>query len=273
MNQLTKKLLMITLIVILAGCSEDKSIIDPIPADSFPAFQSIALSTYAFDTDTISVSGQRTPDDPIQINLFVKAGFRESAKAHVQKAFALVRREGSLNTLTKVQLPLYEPIPPYYGGLLPINIKRGDVGDYSVEVTGTDDRGFELNSVRTKFNVINGVNPPVINCAEVPDTLQLPLQGSLAFMMKVCVKDPSGRADIKRVWFNSYDPNNKPNNNNPFIMYDDGTHGDTVANDGTYSLTVQLPSTTTKGKYRFEFQAFDYGNLGSNVVTKYIYVI
>ena len=33
-------------------------------------------------------------------------------------------------------------------------------------------------------------------------------------------------------------------------LYDDGTHGDAAANDGTYSFTVPVPSSTTAGSYQ-----------------------
>jgi hypothetical protein len=60
-------------------------------------------------------------------------------------------------------------------------------------------------------------------------------------------------------------------------MYDDGNlsgiSGDDIAGDGIYSIIIQLPPNTQKGKYRFEFQAIDKSNASSNILTHYIYVL
>ncbi|MDR3668143.1 MAG: hypothetical protein P4L35_14975, partial [Ignavibacteriaceae bacterium] len=60
----------------------------------------------------------------------------------------------------------------------------------------------------------------------------------------------------------------------PFYMYDDGRpeHGDAVAGDGIYSLIISLPPGTTKGTYRWEFQAQDREKKTSNIIIHNIVV-
>lgn len=257
----------------VAGCSKDESVLDPVPRDSYPLFQHIAISTTGFDTDTMGVKSNRTPDDPIDLSFSVASDFSAIAGSSIPSATVTVRREGSSSTIASMPMTSASGIANRFLASMRFIIKRGDVGDYRVEVRGVDSRGVGTNSVFTKFRVINGSNPPVLCGITAPDTLTVPPTGSLVFALKACVSDPSGRQDIKRVWFNSFDPTGKQTSGGPFVMYDDGSHGDDTANDGTYALTVQLPSTTTRGKYRFEFQAFDYGNLGSNVLTHFIMVL
>ena len=58
-------------------------------------------------------------------------------------------------------------------------------------------------------------------------------------------------------------------------MYDDGPsggHGDLVAGDGIYSFSHPFGTGSTKGIWRFEFQAKDIHNGLSNVITKNIKV-
>ncbi len=81
--------------LILFGCTKDDSVVDSLPNDSFPAFQRVVLSTYAFDTDSISVgTGGKTPDDPIQINFSVNTWYQNSSKAQVNQASVYISRVG-----------------------------------------------------------------------------------------------------------------------------------------------------------------------------------
>lgn len=65
---------------------------------------------------------------------------------------------------------------------------------------------------------------------------------------------------ITRVFFNSFLPSGAAATGNPFNMRDDGKEGDAVANDGRYSLTIQITPQAATGTYRFEFQAQDRNN-------------
>lgn len=260
-----------------SGCSKDSRVVDPAIPGTPAMFDQIRISGSVFDSDTISVgTGIRSPEDPIQFAIGVRARYRETADSKIQSAICRVIREQTGETIAETPLRFVEKSdPPWYSDAVTVKMKRGDVGDYRVEVGGTDAAGRELNTVLTKFNLYNGQNPPVLSDLQAPDTLQVPTQGFLAITLTVRATDPSGAADIKRVWFNTWLPSGKPSAGNPFSMFDDGNtiHGDAVAGDGRYSLIIQLPSTTERGRYRFEFTAYDYGNLASNVIVRYITLI
>ncbi len=149
-----------------------------------------------------------------------------------------------------------------------LELRRGDVGDYTVEVTGEETGETDPAVALANMRVVYGNNPPVIVEVTAPDTVTVQAQ-PVPVDLSVHVVDPSGPKDIKRVFFNSYRPDGSPSQGNPFTMYDDGNvllHGDAVAGDGWYSLRVTLPPTTTRGEYDFEFRAIDYSNTTSNVV-------
>jgi hypothetical protein len=154
-----------------------------------------------------------------------------------------------------------------------IGIKRGDVGDYRVEVTGVAGQESMVNSAVSKFTVVYGTKPPVLLSVSAPDTLVLSSTETQVFSVSVAVTDSSGLADIRMVFFNSYLPSNAASSGNPFMLYDDGTPGDVTAGDGIYTLTIQLTPAAAKGRYRFEFQAVDYSGLSSNILKHNIYVI
>jgi hypothetical protein len=148
-----------------------------------------------------------------------------------------------------------------YTGVLAMAIHRGDVGDYTVELNGIDSRGLACNPMLGKVTVVNGNNPPSICGITAPDTLDLPTTDGVIIHLEACVQDASGLKDIKRVIFYSFLPSGQMSLGSPFVMFDDATHGDAAAGDGQYSLDVLLPSTAARGAYRFEFQAYDLGNL------------
>jgi hypothetical protein len=89
--------------------------------------------------------------------------------------------------------------------------------------------------------------------------------------MSIAAADSDGLADIAEVYFrslNSSDPTAK------FFLFDDGgtvqrngiTSGDPLAGDGTFSIIVQLPSTSTTGTRLFAFQAKDtFGDTSATV--------
>lgn len=117
--------------------------------------------------------------------------------------------------------------------------------------------------------------PPVISNLQAPKSLLVPITDTLKVLLSVDVFDAEGKEDIEKVYFNTFKPDGSPSSGNPFLMYDDGNllaHGDLTANDGTYSRIIILPPGTTKGIYRFDFQAMDKKGELSNIITHYIEV-
>lgn len=137
------------------------------------------------------------------------------------------------------------------------------------------DKSASTNQVATiQFRYDNSQEnvPPVISNLIAPDSVALSDTGAVPIFISVDAFDENGPGDIELVFFNSFLPNGSPSSGNPFIMYDDGTNGDIVAGDGTYSLVVGLPPTAAKGTYRWEFQARDRTKTLSNKIIHNIVV-
>ena len=125
------------------------------------------------------------------------------------------------------------------------------------------------NSVSTILKLYNSKNlPPVIDSVSAPDSLQIDSTHAILFYLYATANDPNGLNDIKHVYFDTFKPDGKASTGNPFYMYDDGgasgnpADGDSVANDGIYTLIVQLPALDAPtppalGKYVFKFYAED----------------
>jgi len=99
--------------------------------------------------------------------------------------------------------------------------------------------------------------PPLVADLQAPSTISRNAVPN-AYLLSVRATDPNAPCDgIRRVFFNSFQPNGNASAGNPFSMRDDGQQGDAVAGDGRYSLRIQITPQNALGNYRFEFQAED----------------
>ncbi|NOY06482.1 MAG: hypothetical protein GXO82_07615 [Chlorobi bacterium] len=269
------KILLITLVsMILAGCANDDSVIDSVFTGDLPHLERLRLSAYEFDTDSIGTGGIKSPDDPVVLPFRISITGVSTSDAGLDRVRCTVVSSGSPRPNIDTILTFSQAMDSLQADL-ELHIRRGDVGVYEVEVTGWDTKGRSLNRLRSTFRVRNGSYAPVLTNLSAPDTVIVPDTGFVLLDFQVTVTDSSGIKDIRRVQFNTFLPDGRPSSSNPFQMFDDGlaVHGDAVADDGIYSLRVQLPASTARGRYRFEFQAFDFGNLPSNIIIHFVEVI
>ncbi len=135
-------------------------------------------------------------------------------------------------------------------------------GIYSIVLRAVDlDNGASpgvLQSIRVTRVRVTDNTPPVLSEPEVPATISRTATPN-TYVLSVKASDPDEICDDKvtRVFFNSFLPNGNAATGNPFNMRDDGKEGDKTANDGRYSLTIQINEQAATGAYRFEFQAQD----------------
>lgn len=262
------------LFVFLNSCSDDSTVIDSNQPDLPLSFTSLTLSQYHFDTDTISVpiGTEKSSDDAVIIVFSLIVSTNEQSSATITDAHCIVTIEGKTDALLSV--PLQKKNATDFIGTISLHRKRGDAGEYRVSVVGTDTRGMMTNPIMSKISIVYGSKPPSFCGLNAADTVDLPTIEKVVLPLRICVSDPSGVQDIKRVVFNSFLPDGRPSNGNPFIMYDDGlsSHGDLQTGDGEFSLLIELLPNSQKGTYRFEFQAFDFSNLSSNVLIHRIVV-
>jgi hypothetical protein len=109
-------------------------------------------------------------------------------------------------------------------------------------------------------------NPPVISNFQstIPDTIVA--NSDIPFTYSINATDPDGAKDIASVYMVVYQASGSVLN---LSLYDDGTHGDQIANDGVYSIGLSFGAENTKGTYRFEFHAKDRLGVLSNTIIHY----
>ena len=110
---------------------------------------SLVLSERVFDTDTISVIGkEKKPTDDVEIPLTIQVTCTELPGASVNLV-CQVYREGGTTAIYSIGLTATSA--NHYMASLKVKIKRGDVGDYRIDVTGTDQSGAGINHALSKF--------------------------------------------------------------------------------------------------------------------------
>ncbi|MDX9757879.1 MAG: hypothetical protein RBU27_01855 [Bacteroidota bacterium] len=250
--------------VFVAACSDDAAVVDFTHSESAILLTDIQLSRYIVDTDTVDVkSGQdKTASDPIEIPFEIRV--RVLHPERVGTIRYEIRLDGKTALLHSGTL---ERTAEGFASPVRFARSRGDVGDYRIDILATDETGLTANNAHAKLRVMFGSKPPRIESVTAPDTVELQSQ-NVVFNIAAEVTDPSGLADIKQVFFNSFLPDGRPSSGNPFLLRDDGQpgSGDPVAGDGFYGIRVQMPPGTPTGEYRFEFRALDFSGLSSNVV-------
>jgi len=143
------------------------------------------------------------------------------------------------------------------------------IGIYTIKYFVEDINNITKQVAIQNFKYDNGQTniAPIISNLTAPDSAKIDTIKALIFL-SIEAEDQNGLNDIELVFFNSFiPPNGNPSSSNPFIMHDDGANGDQTAQDGIYSLIIELPSVgVTKGTYRWEFQARDRGKKLSNTI-------
>ena len=168
--------------------------------------------------------------------------------------------------------------PPWslFSGTVQFSLSRDEAGRYRVRFVARDKSGLYGNVLETTLHVRRNNARPHLSNLSAPDTIVLPVGGSLLVPLSVAASDSDGLADIRQVYFRSLtstSPDFK------FFLLDDGgtstpgppffiSSGDAVAGDGRYSVQVPLSdSPTVRRTNIFAFQAVDsFGDTSSTVL-------
>lgn len=270
--------MLISALLIYAGCEKKSdSIVDS--NGKAPLLTNVFVSPAAINTDTMFVGSIKDPNDllQIQVNCFASELILPGEKKNVQSAHVRVSKNFGSALIAGGDL-VDDGIAPdqskgdgTYSGKISFQITRAEFGTYHAEIFAEGISGHQSNLVIVPFVIFRSNKPPVISNLQAPDSVSLGNQDQ-TILLQVKATDPDGLSDIQKVIFNSFRPNGQPSSGNPFLMYDDGTNGDTARGDGIYSLRIILPAATTTGVYRFEFQALDKSNETSNTLVRLLTV-
>lgn len=264
--------LLIFLGIFLSSCEkEDTSVIDPVL--NFPKILGTLVTPQVFDTSNVHgiAWAQVSSVDPIQS---VTVTIKNPDNAEIGVFY--LKDDGAAPDTTAGD--------GKYTGYFSFNMDCRIVGSYRTDFIAVTTTSHKSGLVTENFNVINTHNQkPVIVSWIIPDSILRPTgQGadtSSPVFMQIKVVDPDGQCDLPAdgSFFNSFNPSGVPNQQNPFIMYDDGivdqySRCDTVANDGKYSRRLYITPGANIGAYTFKFNARDKADNLSDTLIHLIYV-
>ena len=242
----------------LPGCeSTNEGIVDQSGAPPF-------LRAAIVDPDTVNLRGLPSQDGRYSVSVEVRATVDGSdGGGPAVTVFADLLPPLASDSWLRIQLrddgsgADLAPGDGEFSARLTFELAQSDAGAFRIRVQALAGAGFQSNAREQTLLVLRENAPPLLSNLIAPDTVLLPPTGSSLVRMSVDATDPDGPEDIQEVYFlslDSSDPSRK------FFLLDDGdanVSGDAVAGDGTYSIIVQLPATTSRKTYRIAFQAAD----------------
>jgi hypothetical protein len=264
------------LLAALLSASCERSVDTPADTDlSRPYLHDLQIYPGSFNTDTILVDGGTDPQDLLTLSLncvVIADKDPGSPTPTVRYTIALpaderVYAEGYLKD--DGATPDLGAGDGIFTGTVTFSIERVDIGRFEVAIDGYYDPASPSNTVRHSFDVGRSSRPPAISGLNAPDTVILPGPGQVSLLLiTLGASDPDGQGDIREVFFRNLD--SPSDTTRKFFLLDDGhvtgVSGDSVANDGTFSIIVQLPYGTPAATYRFLFEATDRSGIASNTI-------
>ncbi len=266
------------IILLVAGLlnSCERTVESPLDVDyGKPFLHDLQIYPEGFNTDTILVNGQTAPTDIITLSLNCIVAVDTTPGSNsttVQYLVTLPSEErlyGEGGLKDDGISPDLNAGDGLFTGAISFAIRRVDIGNFQLSVSGYHLPEYVSNTVQRQFGVFRSSRPPELSGLSAPDTVYLPPGGQVSLiLMSVAATDSDGQGDIDDVFFRNLD--SPSDTTRKFLMFDDGhvngVSGDSVANDGTFSIIVQLPSGTPAATYRFRFEAVDRSGLASNTI-------
>jgi hypothetical protein len=273
--------ILIIFVFALWGCElKHSNVLDPIP--STPVLLSARLSQNEINTDTITTNNSQAPltSIPITIRVYAAADMKGLA-GQITASVTDPLRSTSYTTVALANngvTPDSSSADSIFSGTLSFTIDKAFVGPLQVGFGITTDENLRTNSIILPLTIKRNNTAPVIGHLIAPDTVTLQATSQLIVLM-ITATDIDGQSDIQKVQFKSYVANDTIPRST-IQMFDDGGKDQTPGNgntdkfpgDGVYTVTVELPSTASKGTRRFEFQGFDRSNAGSNIMNHFIVI-
>jgi hypothetical protein len=247
---------------LLSGCEKkDNIIIDS--TGTAPVLTEARFSLSLVNTDTIDVGSERKPDDLLTIRGRgqVSVIHPDGTKGIGQVGYSMTSSQSS-SLIVEGTLQDDGIFPDaianddVYSGFVSFQIRRVEVGQYSIVFWSESQTGFKSNTIILPLSIVRLNQPPIISDLVTPDTINILDQ--LSFKISLKVIDPNGQDDIKSVM--RFTPSGKV-----LKLF--------AKNDSVYTETVEVDPTTSIGPYLFRFCAVDRSNDTSNVLTKTIVIV
>ncbi len=259
-----------------AGCEKtDLASIDS--KDTPPFLSSPSVAPQAVNIDTLGNQGGKYS---VQVMSSVQVSDPEGT-GDVEEAYVEVLRPSAESPFLKVPLSLQSGggavgQTGVFSGPIQFDLARDEAGRYRVRFIARDRAGLYGNVLETALDLRRNNSPPRLSDLSAPDTIVLPVGGSLVVSISIAASDSDGIGDIQQVYFRSLTSSSP---DFKFFLFDDGgtsppgppfflTSGDEVAGDGRFSIRIPLADGPNVRRTNiFAFQAVDtFGDTSATVL-------
>ena len=267
--------------LLFASCKpQDTSVIED---NSFttpaPHIDSYVVTPDSIDTGTLPPTPELATDTvTVNLTVFLTLAPDTPPAQTTSATLAVIGIAG--DTLARTTLH-NDGVPPdavandsILSAAISFKIQRKQVGIYRV-ASGIISSGNYTNGAEVGIKIsYSGNHPPQITSLVAPDTIAVPSDSTIKmYVMSVHASDPEGLGDISSVNADIYNVKNQYLNT--LTLKDDGkasADGDTVADDGIYSVLLPVDSSYKENApYTYYFYATDKSGAVSDTLTKVIY--
>ncbi|MCE1163964.1 MAG: hypothetical protein LWX07_01020 [Bacteroidetes bacterium] len=134
------------------------------------------------------------------------------------------------------------------------------VGNYTIQVIASNEKGLSSNMLSSGFIVKNTSNhAPVLSNPSLPDSVVRPLSGSFDLTLSLTGTDADGHCDIQFVYMDAYRPNGLLLGRYP--MNYNGNNIYSYTNTVTYAAADSF-----YGYYKYNFVAIDRSEVFSTII-------
>ena len=265
MHRILTYLLAISLAALFWSCQKEKSgVIDP--SYDTPQLLGASLNRSSFNLDSLTAGtakiGPTQYSVTVSVSALASANYSGGGINHLRYRIVFPGSNdeiasGSLNNVSPGVPPADSSFWVHVNGTIAFTVYYADKGIYFLDLTAFDNTNTESNTIRLPITVSRRNVRPQVSAVVAPDTINRPRFGFVPYTFTVTAFDSDGHSDLNAVYFNRTIP---AASGNPIPMYDDGNqlaHGDMVAGDGVFSVTVQIQNNARLGNQTFAFWAVD----------------
>ncbi len=273
-------------LVFISGCGNDNNAEIASSSDHLPPFDvsEMTLSPAAIDLDTLQFESNNQALVTLRARVRLSpppASLPSSSTSSIPPyriRFFLNAVDSDAPTPSIELTPTPQGLPPNNGTELvytfTTRFSRAQVGAYIfIAFTESVMSGRVGQTARQKVTILDSrASAPQLVGVNSPDTVRIPASGTLLIQITATATHRNGVGFIREVLATRTD-----NRSITFQLLDDGDRnglsGDLIAGDGTFTATLQVPSTNSPAVRTFEYQAIDRNNTRSNVISRRIVFI
>jgi len=235
--------------------------------------KTVTLLNLTTNPDTLSFrNASAIKDTIVSFDVFVQVSDKTDLSSNPT---VNMYETGEFQLIQAVELTNWNESTKTYQGSFSFLVSTGVSLTTDLVATAVTSSGNASNFLRKKF-MITGLRlaKAIVENPINPDTVFIPLSGSVNFLLGAKVTHPDGQRFINQVSVNLTDKNNQ--NLGDYILYNDGSSillennlssGDVSSADSVFSRSFTINSSNQPDVITLKYKALDTGNQVSNILT------